>query len=104
MNGWDNWYKESERARTKNAWRGVGDVSWLSFKGAETEKQCKSSYSSNYSSNKTQAFEKTKTFERNGENSNTFSSNKETDTDVNSDTVVFIGAIFFMAMKYFGVL
>ena len=100
MNGWDNWYKESERARTKNAWRGVGDVSWLSFKGAETEKQCKC----NYSSNKTQTFEKTKTFERNGENSNTFSSNKETDTDVNSDIVVFIGAIFFMAMKYFGVL
>ena len=97
--GWDNWYKESERARTKNAWRGVGDVSWLSFKGAETEKQCKSSYSSN----NTQTFEKTKTFERNGENSNTFSSNKETDTDVNSDTVVFIGVIFFMAMKYFGV-
>ena len=91
--GWDNWYKESERARTKNAWRGVGDVSWLSFKGAETEKQCKSSYSSN----------NTQTFKSNGENSNTFSSNKETDTDVNSDTVVFIGAIFFMAMKYFGV-
>ena len=92
--GWDNWYKESERARTKNAWRGVGDVSWLSFKGAETEKQCKCNYSSNY----------TQTFKSNGENSNTFSSNKETDTDVNSDTVVFIGAIFFMAMKYFGVL
>ena len=98
--GWDNWYKESERARTKGVWRGVGDVSWLSFKGAETEKQCKC----NYGGHKTQTFEKTKTFERNGENSNTFSSNKETDTDVNSDTVVFIGAIFFMAMKYFGVL
>ena len=92
--GWDNWSKESERARTKNAWRGVGDVSWLSFKGAETEKQCKSSYSSN----NTQTFEKTQTFESNNSNSN-----KETDTDVNSDTVVFIGAIFFMAMKYFGV-
>ena len=89
--GWDNWYKESERARTKNAWRGVGDVSWLSFKGAETEKQCKSSYSSNYSSNKTQ------TFEINSRNAN---SNKE--DDVSEITATLIGIIFLMAIKYFG--
>lgn len=89
--GWDNWSKESERARTKDAWRGVGDVSWLSFKGAETEKQCKSSYSSNYSSNKTQ------TFERNSSNVN---SNKE--DDVSKITATLIGIIFLMAIKYFG--
>ena len=89
--GWDNWYKESERARTKDAWRGVGDVSWLSFKGAETEKQCKSSYSSNYSSNKTQAFEI---------NSRNANSNKE--DDVSEITATLIGIIFLMAIKYFG--
>ena len=93
--GWDNWYKESERARTKNAWRGVGDVSWLSFKGAETEKQCKSSYSSN----KTQAF-----ISNNSNYDNNNYSNNNSDKEDNLCATTLIRIIFFIASKYFGVL
>lgn len=93
--GWDNWYKESERARTKNAWRGVGDVSWLSFKGAETEKQCKCNYSSN----------KTQTFRSNNSNyDNNNYSNNNSNEENNLCATTLIGIIFFIASKYFGVL
>ena len=91
--GWDNWSKESERARTKGAWRGVGDVSWLSFKGAETEKQCKSSYSSN------------NTHISKGNNNNHNSSNYSNDNSDKEDNLcatTLIGIIFFIVSKYFG--
>ena len=93
--GWDNWYKESERARTKDAWRGVGDVSWLSFKGAETEKQCKCNYGSN------------NTHISKGNNNNHNSSNYSNDNSDKEDNLcatTLIGIIFFIASKYFGVL
>lgn len=93
--GWDNWSKESERARTKGAWRGVGDVSWLSFKGAETEKQCKCNYSSN------------NTHISKGNNNNHNSSNYSNDNSDKEDNLcatTLIGIIFFIASKYFGVL